>query len=211
MTSYLYVKNWENYQHYKHRSPPWIKLHRDLLNDYNFLCLQDASKLHLMLIWLLASQMENRIPADPDFIRQRIGIKEKPNLKELIDKGFLVDASNALASCKQVAITETETETETDKKPQPVFVLPDWIPPDLWDEHQAIRRKLKAQNTDKAKWLLVARLEQFSIKGHDVRAIMEASIENSWKSFFEPKGSNYAKQPTKDDRLKAAIMRGLEG
>lgn len=107
---YLKVKNWEEFQHYKDRCPPWIKLHRDLLNDYNFVCLQDASKLHLMLIWLLASQMDNKIPADPDFIKQRLSIKGKINLKELIDKGFLIDDSGVLAGCKQVAVLETETE-----------------------------------------------------------------------------------------------------
>jgi hypothetical protein len=111
---FLYVKNWDEFQHYKDRSPPWIKLHRDLLRDYNFLCLQDASKLHLMLIWLLASQMDNKIPADEKFIRNQIGVKEKIDFNELIEKGFLIDASNALAKCKQTAIGETETETETE-------------------------------------------------------------------------------------------------
>jgi hypothetical protein len=111
---YLRVKNWQDFQHYKDRCPPWIKLHRDLLRDYEFNCLQDASKLHLILIWLLASQLENKIPADPEFIKNQTGIKGKINLKELIDKGFLIDDSNALADCKQSARQETETETETE-------------------------------------------------------------------------------------------------
>lgn len=112
MSQYLRIKNWQEFQHYKERNPPWIKLHRDLLRDYNFTCLQDASKLHLMLIWLLASQMNNKIPADEDFIKNQIGVKGKLNLKELIDKGFLVDDSNTLAECKQSAIVETEAEKE---------------------------------------------------------------------------------------------------
>ena len=74
---YLKVKNWEQFQHYKDRSPPWIKLHRDLLRDYNFNCLQDASKLQLMLIWLLASQMDNKIPADAEYIKQQLCIKHE--------------------------------------------------------------------------------------------------------------------------------------
>ena len=110
---YLRVNNWETFQHYKDRNPPWIKLHRDLLRDYEFICLQDASKMQLMLIWLLASQMDNKIPADPLFIQSQLGLKEAINLKELIDKGFLVDDSGVLAGCKQVAIVETETEAET--------------------------------------------------------------------------------------------------
>jgi hypothetical protein len=32
---YLRVKNWSEFQHYKDRNPPWIKLHRTLLDhDY---------------------------------------------------------------------------------------------------------------------------------------------------------------------------------
>ena len=115
---YLSVKNWETFQHYKERTPPWIKLHRDLLRDYTFSCLQDASKLHLMLIWLLASQLDNKIPADAEFIRKQIGVSGEIDFNELISKGFLIDDSGLLAGRKQVAIleTETETETETDKK-----------------------------------------------------------------------------------------------
>jgi len=108
--NYLKVKDWEKFQHYKDRNPPWIKLSRDLLRDYEFQCLQDASKLHLMLIWLLASQMDNKIPADKNFIKNQIGIKGDVNLKELIDKGYLIDDSGALAGRKQVAMVETEAE-----------------------------------------------------------------------------------------------------
>jgi len=114
---YLTIKNWKNHQHYKDRDPPWIKLHRSLLNDYTFLRLQDASKLHLILIWLFASQSGGRIPNDTKFIQQRIGCSSPPNLKVLIESGFLIveqDASKTLADCKQSAMPETETETETE-------------------------------------------------------------------------------------------------
>lgn len=111
MSNYYSVKNWDEFQHYKDRNPPWIKLHTRLLADYEFACLQDASKAHLMLIWLLASQLGNKIPADEKWIKEKIGAKEKINIKELVDNGFLIleqTASNALAKCSP--------ETETDNK-----------------------------------------------------------------------------------------------
>ena len=110
---YLKVKNWDEFQHYKNRTPPWIKLHRDLLRDYDFTCLQDASKLHLVLLWLLASQLDNKIPTDPKWITKQLGLSKTVNLKPLIDNGFILlvqDASKVLADCKQSAIVETETE-----------------------------------------------------------------------------------------------------
>ena len=64
MKGVLSVKNFEQYQHYKDRKPPWIKLYNDVLDDYAFEVMPDASKAHLMLIWLLASRTDNRIPND---------------------------------------------------------------------------------------------------------------------------------------------------
>ncbi len=122
MSEYLRVKNWDSFQHYKDRSPPWIKLHRDLLRDYEFICLQDASKMQLILIWLLASQMDNKIPADAKFIQSQLSLSNPIDLKELINKGFLIDDSGTLADCKQIAIVETEAETyskETEKSIPP--------------------------------------------------------------------------------------------
>ena len=114
------VKNWDELQHYKDRAPPWIKLYNHLLDDYEFACLQDASKLHLVLIWLLASRNNNRLPFNARWIKQRIGVDGDVDLNELAAMGFIeVDhskdaalqsqehnASTVLADCKQVATTE---------------------------------------------------------------------------------------------------------
>ena len=116
---YVSIKNFEQFQHYKDRSPPWIKLYNSLLDDYDFGCLQDASKLHLVMIWLLASRNDNRLPADPNWIARRINATEPVDVSALIEKGFLVmeqDASDVLADCKQVAIPERETERETERE-----------------------------------------------------------------------------------------------
>lgn len=43
-TGFLRVKNFDRFQHYKDRTPPWIKLYNDLLDDYDFSCLPDAEK-----------------------------------------------------------------------------------------------------------------------------------------------------------------------
>lgn len=101
---YLTVKNWSEFQHYKDRHPPWIKLHRALLDDYEFARLQDASKAHLMLIWLFASSHDGRVPADPKFLQTKLGLDKQPDLEMFVDQGFLIaeqDASGVLAEGKQ--------------------------------------------------------------------------------------------------------------
>lgn len=103
---YLGIKNWGEFQHYKDRNPPWIKLHRALLDDYEFCALPDDTKAHLVLIWLLASQSGGRVPAEPTFLASKIGARKPPNLKLLIAAGFLIPergASETLAESKQGA------------------------------------------------------------------------------------------------------------
>ena len=60
----------------------------------------------------MVAGLDNQIPADSDFIKGRINVSGDINFKELIDNGFLVDASGVLARCTQDAIVETETEAE---------------------------------------------------------------------------------------------------
>ncbi len=84
------VKNFDRYQHYTDRNPPWIKLHRSLLTDYMFSTLSDAQKAHIMLLWLLASQNENKLPEDPAVLTHLIGADTVIDLTTFKQRGFLV-------------------------------------------------------------------------------------------------------------------------
>lgn len=130
MRATLSVKNWDQFQHYKDRNPPWIKLHNSLLEDYEFECLHDASKGHLLCIWMLASRTENKIPYDSEWVGRKIGASTPVDLDSLITAGFLVsnqplpdvehNASAVIADDKQSAIPEErrgEGETEENISP----------------------------------------------------------------------------------------------
>ena len=86
---YLQVKNWKQFQHYTDRNPPWIKLHNQLLDDYEFECLPDASKAHLLCIWMLASRTNNKIPADARWISKKIGASGDVDIQILLNSGFI--------------------------------------------------------------------------------------------------------------------------
>ncbi len=111
---YISITNWEKFQHYKNRNPPWVKIHQSILRDYEFCHLSDINKSHLMLLWVLASQMENKIPNDPKWIQEQLSLEKKIDLQTLMTQGWVQSASNVLASCYQNADSETETETETE-------------------------------------------------------------------------------------------------
>lgn len=128
-------KKWSEFQHYKDRYPPWIKLHKAFLDDYDFQQLPIASRALAPMLWLLASEYPNgEIPADVRKIafRLRVALQDFSDAFEpLLRAGFFEIignddnvASEPLASGQQVAVPEIETqvrdtseETETEKRP----------------------------------------------------------------------------------------------
>lgn len=88
------IKNWKDFQHYGKRNPPWIKLHRALIDDYEFCTLPDIAKGHLMLLWLYASQNNGRVPADAPFLENKLTIRNL-DFEVLITHGFLTPEGNA--------------------------------------------------------------------------------------------------------------------
>jgi hypothetical protein len=111
MTEYLLVKNWDEYQHYKQRNPPWIKLHIKLLNDRKFTALSCASRGLLMQLWVLASEDDGRILNDIEEIKFRLRDKhiKQTDINLLINKGFLNGCKQVLADASKCS-SETETE-----------------------------------------------------------------------------------------------------
>ena len=145
----LRIKNWTEFQHYKDRAPPWVKLHHSLLDNFEFHSLPVASKALAPMLWLLASEnLDGSISDDLTEVafRLRTSISDvQIALKPLLDKGFVVSDSNVLADCQQCALPETETETETEteaRKPtvspvqqrNPKYQQPDDVEQSVWDD-----------------------------------------------------------------------------
>jgi hypothetical protein len=86
---YFRVVGWEDFQHYKDRDPPWVKLHRRLLDNYGWCRLRDISKGHLVGVWLLAARHDNKIVNDAKWVAQRIGASSPVDLGEMERLGFL--------------------------------------------------------------------------------------------------------------------------
>ncbi len=115
------VKNWEEYQHYHYRNPPWIKLYRHLLDDYTFMSLTESERWLFIGLLMLASETDNRIPNDAKWIRNRLLITNKRTSIESLIAVQLIErvasdsenASKPLASREQNAISEAEQETES--------------------------------------------------------------------------------------------------
>jgi hypothetical protein len=122
------VVNFEQFQHYKDRSPAWIKLHASVLDSYNFCRLTDAQKWHVVSLWILASKCDNAIPLDLPWIARKIAATESIDLQPLMDAGLITlerrkqDASVSQACRKRVPSTRREEKRREEKKECPQFV-----------------------------------------------------------------------------------------
>jgi hypothetical protein len=120
------IKKWSNYQHYKTRNPPWIRLHKSIIDDPDWHDLDGQSAKALVMLWLLASEdksMEGRLPCVRK-VAFRLRMTEN-QINQAISKlshWLEHDASEVLADClhdapKSLSYTETETDnSETDTK-----------------------------------------------------------------------------------------------
>lgn len=62
--AYISIRNWEKYQHYKDRNPPWIKCYTHLLDDDDFLDLSMAERALWIMLLLRASRNGNATRSD---------------------------------------------------------------------------------------------------------------------------------------------------
>lgn len=114
---YYRVRNWERFQHYKDRNPPWIKLHFEILTSPDWVMLADASKLLAVVCMLVASRNEGKVPADPHYFKRVAYLDKLPDLTPLIESGFLEKLqAPASESKRSQAVVRPETETESERE-----------------------------------------------------------------------------------------------
>lgn len=114
---FLSIKNFEKYQHYKHRNPPWIKLYNALLDDYEFSKLPTRGKYLYLGLLILCSRHDNRVPNDCTWIARHLHMDEKEiELTPLYKTGLLLASRNHVASVlHQNALSETEKSRDRER------------------------------------------------------------------------------------------------
>ena len=105
------IKNWEKFQHYRNRRPPWIRLYRDLLDDPDFEALDGELVKTLIKLWLAVSDfsVDGTLPSI-ERLALRMHVASKLLAEQLmqLNQWLDCDASTLLAYCKQVARPEGE-------------------------------------------------------------------------------------------------------
>jgi hypothetical protein len=148
------IKNWNQFQHFKDRRPPWIKLYRDLLDDLEWHQLDPVAAKVLVMLWLIASESEGNLP-DTKTLAFRLRMPEK-DVSTCINKlshWLYQDDINAISTRYQDDSPETETETETKKEKKQsnsVAGAPESVDNLVWEDFLKIRKAKKAPMTETA-------------------------------------------------------------
>jgi uncharacterized phage protein (TIGR02220 family) len=183
------IRNWDKFQHFKDRNPPWIRLYKTLLEDPDWHSLDGESAKILVQLWMLASEDKDKQGNLPSLnkIAFRFRLPEKEIIKYVgkLSNWLIDDDINSISSCYhadtdknltvstryQVDAPETETETETDNvlscKHDASSVLLDY----LNDKTGSGYRKVKA-NLD----LIRARIKEGATT-EDIKAVIDAKCE----------------------------------
>ncbi len=70
------------------------------------------------------------------------------------------------------------------------FVLPNWIPCEVWDAFLIVRKRRRAASTHFAHRLVVKELEKLRDEGHDPVEVIEQSIRSGWTDVFPLRSKN---------------------
>ena len=112
---WIEIVDWDRFQHYKNRNPPWIKNYLELLHNHNYLSLPPATQALLHKLWLLYASTRRTIPLDTRYVsravQQRVTNKQ---LESLNHAGFIrIVASKPLASRARSREVEKEKNVRT--------------------------------------------------------------------------------------------------
>lgn len=210
------ITAWAEYQHYKDRCPPWIKLHHSLLTSKTWIMGTDASRTLAIASMLLAARdnaNDGSFDGDPEFIKRFAYLNAKPDFKQLIEYGFIElvqDASNVLAECN----TETEAykATEAEKRQRKSALAPDYQPTDdhfllanelginLQSEIEVFKDHWKSKGEKRSDWDAtlrnwIKRAAQYKQKNAPARTVQEARLSVAQQIMG---GSNGTHRPTRD-------------
>lgn len=103
MDGYLRIANWSRWQSYRkdRGQPPWIKLHRCVMRNPEWVSLSDAQRGQLVVIWLLAADHDGAIPASSSTIRKLCHMDADPDLELFASLGFIEPDANVTPERRQ--------------------------------------------------------------------------------------------------------------
>lgn len=177
------IKNWSNFQHFKDRRPPWIKLYREILDDIEWHQLDPLASKVLVMCWLLASENDGVLPDMKTLaFRLRMSEKQTSDCISKLNHWLEQDDINLISSRYQDDALEKETKKETkkDKEKATLVAAPEGVSSEIWDSFVKHRKAKRAAITE----LVMAYLqEQADLAGWTLENVLKEICTRNWQSF----------------------------
>jgi len=195
-----------------------VKLYRDILDDLEWHELDPLAAKVLVMLWLIASENEGRIP-DNKTLAFRLRLTELKT-KEIIIKlshWLEQDDINKISKGYQVDLpereTETELETETKREKNATSVA---CPPDvdqqIWDDWKQLRKAKKAPVTETVVNSARKEAAKANMEFSDFLSIWCArgsqGLQADW---IKPDERNLTKTGQRNANVLSGLTRGLLG
>jgi len=196
------IKNWNKFQHFKDRKPPWVKLYRDLLDDIDWHELDAQASKVLVMLWLIASEEDGNIPSTKTLaFRLRMTEKQTIDCLNKLSHWLEQDDINAISSRYQSDSLETETETK--KETYKNFICPPDGEPkakklpecdhkaviELYHQNLPTMRRVEVWNETRAGYLR-QRWREVAAELAQAQDITASDVLNWWGEFFQSVGKS---------------------
>jgi hypothetical protein len=143
---YWKVQNWDKWQTYRadRGQPPWIKVHRRLMRNPEWIALSDVERGQLVAIWLLAADRDGAIPASAELIQKICYMDSTPNIAKYVELGFIsTNGVKAASSRRQGDQPEAKAKAKAEKKKPMAKFDPFWTAYPLKVKKQAALKSWK--------------------------------------------------------------------
>lgn len=193
---YLFIVNWDKWQTYRkdRGQPPWIKIHRRILRNPEWVSLNDAERGQLVVMWLLAADRDGTIPASPKTIQKLCFMSQQPNINKFIELGFMKkvgcqdDVNMASTGCHSDQ-PKAKAKAEKSRTEKENVDYPTWLNISLWKEFKNHRTKLKFPMTPFAEKLAISNLKKIIDEDeHTQEEIINNVILKGWKGVYPING-----------------------
>lgn len=178
----LKVRNWDKFQHYKDRRPPWIKLHFAILSSKDWVMLSDSERVLAIACMLVASQSDldpGCFEADPDYIKRVAYLNTDPDFKPLIDQGFL-RVVKADDSERKHLLSDARTEAEAEADSANADGEPS-LERQVWSKGLEALARISGKSETQCRTLLGKWR-----KDHDDSAVLSAVMEAERQAVSDP-------------------------
>lgn len=177
------VKNWANFQHFKDRRPPWIKLYRDILDDVEWHELSGDEAKTLIMVWLIASENNGDIPDSKVLaFRLRMTVKQVDSCLSKLSHWVETERYQGDISASQInSVAEVSDHQERETEEEKEREVETEIPASLLKDFLAVRKAKKAGPLTKTALAGIAR--EADKAGITLIDAVTACCEYGWQGF----------------------------